>query len=358
MEACELVAVELRIDQIEAELDRELVPHMRAFARAYARGTALPPAPEVVHPPETLEAARAALAHPVLADRGLALVRLVAPIAIESDARVVAARAAEPTWDALAELARARDAAAGALFGHRAIDVVHRLHGADARDAGSSGAPGPLPPPVAGWAEPDGVALDGPAISHAWDAIRVRHGVSGAVRFERSASARPRTFVIQPRGEVVVVIPAHIATPADRFTVLHELGHVLAALALSAGIPRVIDEAAAAYLARALERPGEGATSWHSPAAGAARARRHQLARVLDQIERALPELPAIGERPAERPPWALWHDPGAQAAYLAAEALADDIEREIGSAPPPGALVEALVARREVVDRIAAAAL
>ncbi|HEU4731822.1 MAG TPA: hypothetical protein VFT22_28200 [Kofleriaceae bacterium] len=353
MEACELVAVELRLDRIEAELASELAPHMRAFARGYARQTALPPAPEVVHRPATLATARAALAHPLLADRGLALVRLIAPIAIESDAAVAAARAAEPTWDALAELTRARDAAAGALFGRRAIDVLHRLHGVGASDAE---APGPLPPPVAGWTEPDGIALDGPAISHAWDAIRARHGVSGAVRFERSASARPRTFVVQPRGEVVVVIPAQVATPAERFTVLHELGHVLAALALPAGIPRVLDEAAAAYLARALERPGEG-SRWYSPVAGAARARRSQLARVLDRIERALPDLPAPGERPAERPPWALWHDPGAQAAYVAAEVLADELERDIGTAPPPGALVAALVARRDALDRVAAVA-
>jgi len=346
MEACELVSVELRLDRIEVEIASELPPHMRAFARAYARGTALPPAPEVLHRALTLATARAALAHPILADRGLALLRLVAPLAIECDAAVMAALAEPSSWEALSALAAARDAASIARFGRRAIEVLHALHGVSASiSAPASG----LPPPVAGWSEPDGVVLDVPAISHAWDAIRARHGVDGAVRFERSAGARPRTFVVQPHGEVVVVVPADLTTPAARFAVLHELGHVLAAFALSAGIPRVVDEAAAAYLARAIERESE---PWFHPAAAAARARRAALAGVLDRVERA---LPAIAERPAERPPWALWHDPGAQAAYAAAEAMADAIEREVGSAPAPGALAAALCAQREQIDRVGA---
>lgn len=345
MEACDLVSVEHRLDYIEAEIASELPPHMRTFARAYARGTALPPAPDVLHRVTTLAAARLALAHPLLADRGLALLRLVVPLAIEGDAGVTAALAAAPTWESLAALTAARDAAARARFGHRALDVLHELHGARAAEG-----PAPaLPPRVAGWSEPDGITVDVQAVSHAWDAIRARHGVDGAVRFERSDTARPRTFVVQPHGEVVVVIPAQITTPAERFTVLHELGHVLAALALSAGIPRIVDEAAAAYVARAIERAGE---PWFSPVAAAARVRRGALARVLDRVERA---LPAIAERPAERPPWALWHDPGAQAAYAAAEAIADAIERDVGPTPAPAAVAAALATHREQIDRVGA---
>ena len=108
MEACELVSVELRLDRIEAEIASELPPHMRTFARAYARGTALPPAPDVLHRALTLATARAALAHPILADRGLALLRLVAPLAIECDAAVMAALAGPPSWEALSALAAAR----------------------------------------------------------------------------------------------------------------------------------------------------------------------------------------------------------------------------------------------------------
>jgi hypothetical protein len=373
MEACDLLSVEHRLDQIDAELARELAPHMRTFARAYARGHALPPAPDVVYRPSTLATARAALVHPVLADRGLALLRLVAPIAIDASPGVVAALVVRPSWDALAALTDARDAAAAALFGRRAIEVLHALHGVPDIDGasgvdsmsgvdgglGADGMPRALPPVIAAWSEPGGITLDDHAISHAWDAIRSLHGVDGAVRFERTEHARPRTFVVQPRGEVVVVIPSMVVTPAERFAVLHELGHVLAALALPAGIPRVVDEAAAAYIARAIEGGGEdalardgdpgGYSGWYSALATAARARRSALARALDRVERA---LPGIVERPAERPPWALWHDPGAQAAYVAAEPLADAIAREVGPAPRAGALAEALATLREQIDR------
>jgi hypothetical protein len=359
MKACDLLSVELRLDRVEAELSSELPPHMRTFARAYARGEASPPAPDVLHRAATLATACAALAHPFLADRGLALLRLVAPVAIEADPGVAAARAATPTWYALAALAQARNAAATARFGLRAIDLLHRLHGSSVDTASDdAGALPALPPPVAAWSEPDGITLDNAAISQAWDAIRARHGVTGAVRFERTERARPRTFVVQPRGEVVVVIPAQIATPSERFAVLHELGHVLAALALPGGIPRVVDEAAAAYLARTIERAGEGEAerAWYSAAAGPARARRGLLARVLDHIERRIEHAPpAIADRPAEQPPWALWHDPGAQAAYIAAEAMADAIERDLGTTPAPGALAEALAAQREQIDRLGA---
>jgi hypothetical protein len=50
-----------------------------------------------------------------------------------------------------------------------------------------------------------------------------------------------------------------------------------------------------------------------------------------------------------------LWHDPGAQAAYIAAEAMADVIEQAVGAAPAAGALAEALAAQREQIDRLGA---
>jgi hypothetical protein len=415
MQACELLTIETRLDQIEAELTAELPPHMRAFARAHTRRLPVPPAPDVLRRPATLATARAALVHPVLADRGLALLRLAAPVAIEADPAVAAARLAAPTWAGLSALAAARDAAAIARFGRRAIDVLHRLHGsavdladllADDRppgaapgqaasshagaarlvagdtgegrdpieppalagrqrtafDIGADGNAGPasagggaggLPPAVPGWFEPDGVTVDERAIAQAWDQLRARHGVDGALRYERAAGARPRAFVVAPGREVVLAIPAQVATPAERFAVLHELGHAVAALALPAGLPRVVDEAAAAYVARAIER---GDTPWHSPAAGAARARRRRLAQLLDGIERALPAPPPFPPV-SERPPWALWHDSGAQAAYVAAEWLADAIEQAIGASPALGALAATLTAWSASIDRLGSTA-
>jgi hypothetical protein len=345
MEACNLLTVELRLDRIEAELASELPAHMRELARTYARGTRLPRAPDVLCRATTLATARTALAHPLLADRGLALLRLVAPIAIEGDTAVATAYDALKTWPALAALAAARDAASIGRFGRRAIVLMHQLHGSAGASPAASIGLSRIAPPVRGWSVPDGIAVDEHTIARVWYATRTRHGVDGDVRFERSAGARPRTFVVAPGREVIVVIPAQLATPADRFAILHELGHVVAALALPAGIPRVVDEAAAAYVARSIEHEG----AWFSVAAGEARARREMLARVLDRIEAALPE---IAEHMVIRPPWALWHDPGAQAAYVAAEAMADQIMRAIGPTPPPGALAAALAAHRAEIDR------
>ena len=364
MEACELLAIEDRLDRIEAELAVELPPHLRAFARAHARGQPPPPAPAVLGQSVTLATARAAIVHPVLADRGLALLRLAAPVAIEADPAVAAARAASPTWAGLSALTAARDAAALAWFGRRAIDALHRLHGSAvdlaglgiAGDAGAVAvADAALPPAVAGWFEPDGIAVDDAGIARAWDELRVRHAVAGAMRYERAAG-RARAFVVEPGREVVLAVPAQIVTPAARFAVLHELGHAVAALALPAAIPRVVDEAAAAYIAGGIER---AADPWYSPLAGAARVRRRRLAERLDRIERGLP-APPPDPAISERPPWALWHDPGAQAAYAAAERLAraieHAIEHAIGASPAPGALAAALAAWAGTIDRLGTA--
>jgi hypothetical protein len=205
---------------------------------------------------------------------------------------------------------------------------------------------------VAGWFAADGVAVDDGAITRAWQALRASHGAGGALQLERTSGARPRAFVIVPGREVVLAIPAQVATPAARFAVLHELGHAVAALALPAGLPRVVDEAAAAYVARGIERDAD---PWYSALAGAARVRRRRLAQVLDRIERALP-APPTGPAISERPPWALWHDPGAQAAYAAAEWLADAVEQAIGASPGPGALAAALTAWAASIDRLCTA--
>jgi hypothetical protein len=341
--ACDLLTAEVALDRVEAELASELPPHLRAFARAHADGNPPPPAPPALQHAGSLASVRAALAYPLLTDRALGLLRLLAPVAIESTPEVAAARAATPmTWDAYARLAAARERASRARFGMAAVELAHQLHGSASEPSPEL----PLPEPLAGWRDADATSPLGVVdVSRAWDALRRRHGVTGAVRFHVTRSARPRTVVVTPRAEAAVVIPERIATPADRFAVAHELGHVLAAFVLADGIPRVVDEAAAAYTARvALETEGGG--TWHCPLAAGARARRLTYARALDRIERGLPTA-----RPA-RVPWSLWHDPGAQAAYVAAEAMADRLIEQLGLDPAPGALAEALAAERARVDR------
>ena len=289
--ACDLLEAELALDHLEAALAVSLPPHMRAFAAAYAAGAALPPAP-----PETrrIAAVQNALAHPLLVDRALGLARLMFPIAIEDDRRVVAARSADPTWDALAALTAARDAVSRERFGRSFVDLMHRLHGVTVPVADVA-----WPAPVDGW-------RDGSAIGVEWDELAREYGARGVMRLVH-AGVHARTFVVESLREVIVVAP-EVRTPAARFAVLHEYGHALAALLAPGGLPRVVDEAAAAFIARTGE----------DPLATRARARRLQLAQALDAIERG------SALRPTEFPPWALWHDPGAQAAYVEAEAIAD----------------------------------
>ncbi|MEO6771585.1 MAG: hypothetical protein ABI467_01000 [Kofleriaceae bacterium] len=329
---------------LEQELAGEMPGHMRAFARAHAEGRTPPPAPLVARLASSLEIVRTALANEGLADRALALLRLVAPLAIEDDPDVVAARAEPPSWPGLTTLATARDAAARARFGIGAIALVHRLHGTDGPST-ELDAPGPA---IAGWHD-KGAAVDATQIQDVWNAVAARLGLAGVVRVDRSTVARPCTFVIEPLREIVVVVPQLLDTPAARFAVLHELGHAAAALVLAAGIPRAVDEAAASYVARLAEPASWLPPRWVSDLAAAARLRRTALAAMLDDVERLLPALPQL---PGKAPPWALWHDPGAQAAYVAAEAIAERLRQDLGGNPPRGQFARALAAERDRIDR------
>jgi hypothetical protein len=264
---------------------------------------------------------------------------------IESDPAVVAARAQPPSWPGLQRLAAARDAVAGRVFGLRAIDLLHWLHGADVPVRYGL----TLGDPVDGWKSRE-PAIDAGAVHDAWNAIAARLGVAGAVRVDRApANTQPRTFVVEPKREVIVVVPAAIDTPAARFAVLHELGHAFVALAMSAGVPRVVDEAAGSYVARFMEPPSWLPPKWPSALAEAARERRRAVAVALDAIERRLPD--ADGTALGAAPPWALWHDPGAQAAYVAAEQMADRLRADLGPKPPVGQVLRALVAERDRID-------
>jgi hypothetical protein len=348
---CDLLQVESELDLLDAELADEMPAHMRAFARAHADGRNPPTAPLLLRLPSTLTTARNACTHDVLLDRGLALSRLVVPLIIEDDPAVTKIRAEAPTWAGLERLAAARDAVALAKFGVRAIELLHTLHGSDGPVA-EHDAPGP---PIEGWQarEP---ALDAAAILDTWHVLATRLGVAGTVRVDRASSAKvqPRTFVVEPKREAIIVVPPTVDTPAARFAVLHELGHAFCALGLTPGVPRAVDEAAASYVARAMEVGPSSPASWLPPRwpsalAAAARARRLAIAAMLDQVERRLPELEDV---PGGAPPWALWHDPGAQAAYVTAEAMADRVRAELGPNPPRGQVLRALIAERDQIDQ------
>jgi hypothetical protein len=341
----------LALDRAWGELAAELPAHVRAFARAHAAGAPVPPAPAAAGQGAL---ARRALAYPALAARGLALLRLAVPVAVEGEPAVARARAGEPRWSALAALAAARDAASRARFGRGFLELVHALHGAPAAAAAPSAegraAAAPVPVPTASleeWRARSRVI--GPAeIDAIWRDLARRHGAAGRLELVPSGAARPRAFVVEPGREVIAVVPARVETSAARFAVLHELGHALAGLIAPEAVPRAVDEAAASYAARAMEAPGH---PWHSPLAAEARARRTALAAMLDEVERGAASPPA-----GVKPPWALWHDPGAQASYVRAEQIADVWAAAPASA---GAALAHWIARAaESIDRDALARL
>ena len=322
---CTLLQAEMALDLLEGELAAELPAHMRAFARAHAGGRPPPGAPLLARLPSSVKAAQQALAFDLLADRGIALLRLLVPLAIDAGLpphlRVLAEKTApertppERTWDGYRAFAAAREQLAHARFGRGAIELAAILH---------VGQVAPMREPreiprVDAWRMPD-AAVDDAAIRDVWQVIASRLGVAGTARIDRGApGVTPRTFVVEPKAEVIVVVPAVVDTPRARTQVLHELGHAAAALLLPAGIPRAVDEAAAAFVAR-LAEPGSWLPSrWISELAPAARERRLAIAQLLDAIERGYD-----GPLTPGAPPAALWDDPGAQSSYVAAEAIAD----------------------------------
>ncbi len=317
--------LELMLDRICGQLDDELRHHVDAFARAYAASMPLPSAPDLAGRASTAAVAKRALAFPALHLRAVTLLRLVAPILIERDAGVAAARAGEPTWAGLRALSAARDAVAMARFKQPAIDVLHRLAGV--REAAEPTLD--LPAEIPGWTVTDHI-LEDRAIEDAWRYLADLGSASPALEILRSDMVRPRFFAVDHGSSGIAVVPKLVNTPAKRFAVLHELGHALVNLQSTYEWPRAVDEAGASYVARLMESPELLPGRWFSPLAVRARARRTQIARVLDTVERTIEQPP---DPPFAKPPWALWHDPGAQAAYVRAEMIADDIWTQLG--PP-----------------------
>ncbi len=357
---CDLLDAELALDRLEAELARELPGHLRGFAAACVSGAPAPPAPAVARHARSLAVVRQALAHPLLADRALALARIVFPITIDDDPRVIIARRDEPTWEALATLAAARDAAAHERFARPFVELMHRLHGSTGQSPDAASA---LPPPIETWHAP-GQPLGPDALAAVWDLLAARHGARGTLQIMTGTpTIRPRAITIEPGAHVSVVVPRVLGSPAQRFAALHELGHALAALVAPSpvvnlprvvsplrvvSLPRVVDEAVASYIARLIEAPELLPAGWYAVDATVARIRRAAVARALAAIEQA---LPATAEGTLDRPPWALWHDPGAQAAYVEAEIIADRWWIDLGPTPGAADLARAIAAERNRVD-------
>lgn len=331
--------LELELDRLEAELAAELPGHLRALAEAYAATRAPPVAPSPVRLRSSRVLAMRALAVPELASRAVSVLRLVTPSAIEDDKAVATARAAAPAWPAYATLAAARDAACSMTFQRTHLAWMQWLHGAGSLVPTSVAWPAEL----AGWHAPS-APLAIADVERVWHQLAARHGARGTCRIVQ-APVRPRAFVVEPGREVIAVI-GPLTTPALRFAALHELGHALAALLSPVALPRMLDEAAASYVARLLEHEGALDPVWFTPLATRARDPvRRAIATALHGVEAGL-------RPPIERPPWALWHDPGAQAAYVVAERFADHWWTRLGSAPGAGAFAAELASQVAHVEQ------
>jgi len=293
------LTLELALDRIEAELAAELPPHMRAFARAHAAGAPVPPAPAVLADPATLATAERARAEPALAARGRVLWRLTALHAIAREVGVTDAA----DWDALGAQARAREAAARRRWGRGFLAIADDVHEVGAVPDAPEADVAPVAPEAA---EPISPA----AVAALWQGL-TRLAAPAIVL----APARARTFAVRP-GEAIVVVRAD-ATVGAWSQVAHELGHAWVAIA-GLDLPRALDEAVAMTAARTLERTYPGARALH--------ARQHAIARRLAATERALYAGEAVTRDTP--PPWALVHDPGAQAAYVVAHHRAWTVDR------------------------------
>ena len=294
---------EIALDRLDARLASELPAHIAETARAYADGTHAPAALAIT--PRESDTVVIARTFPELRTRATRLMRLVAPIVIEAAPSVITARSCDRTWDHWRALAAARDAVARQRFGSAHRTLVHALAGVVSHASRST----PIPPPFDEWTA-EAPAKSDDWILGAWAALREPH--SGALSILRTRTAHPRTFIVERGARAIIVVPARIATLAAQFVVLHELGHArlwLAPISRQHEWPRALDEAAASAAARSIET---------TALAVAVRARRLAIAHALDAIE--------AGDDPGDiaRPPWALWTDPHAQAAYIVAERIAD----------------------------------
>lgn len=284
--------------------------------------------------------------------RALQLVQAHAIAWVDQTAIVLAARLAAPSWAAYARLRAALEVAASQAFEADWAQVVRWAMGVP---AAALPPPAPIRPPALRWI--DEHRGDAAAAGAALPWQRVVAALAAHTRpllrpyqLElRFAPAHPRTRVRwqpgsggQPTAHLAITLRDDRDTPRAWFQLLHELGHALAAMICpGAWLPRAVDEAAAAWLCRHLEEPGSFPAlpphAYDAALHGGERLRRHAVAVALAHLEEHPAEAresgpataPEGGGAPASNAaqaqlPWALWHDAGAQPAYLHAETLAD----------------------------------
>lgn len=305
------------MNELAAELQLERVllglraPAEQDAGAAHAAGM---PAPSIAR------AVRQAAAFAALRPRVLDLVRGHAPALIDRLAEVIAARQAPPSRAAYCRLRAAQDAGALAAFATSWSQLTCWHIGAPQAPLP---APCPLPPaeeaftlarePSWPWQHLVDSLLPAPLQGKVWVV---------------ATDSRPVTRIVDDRAAVFVRTAQ--TSPRGCFELAHELGHAVAWLLHRRPLPRAVDEAAAAWMARHLEEPalwpalGGASLSGGAELQARQRLRRTALAVALAHTEQH-PELAdtLLGAAVGSGVPWALWHDGGAQVAYLHAEQLA-----------------------------------
>ncbi len=282
-----------------------------------------------------------------LRPRALAVLQGHAPAWIAQAPQIMALRLQRPSWPLYRRLRSIQEVLAEHFFGTSWGALLGWCGGAP-----SVGLPPPAPIPGMdpAWSAATATPLPWqPAVAAIVAAFPEISEI--ALRF---AAERPRAW--RDGGRVVITLRDDRDTPRAWFQLLHELGHAITLALHPEVLPRAVDEAVASYLARHLERPGSLPLPAHAFASALhrhERRRRAAVAAALGHIEAAISVEAQDASSDSRTLPWALWHDAGAQPAYLHAEAVAEqwwqegltlaELPREIATAraraqalPPP----------------------
>jgi hypothetical protein len=268
-----------------------------------------------------------AFASPSLRPRAQAVVQAHLMSWIAQAPEVIAARAAAPSWDAFRRLRSAQDQYCQRSFSTSWWALMHWQCGTVATTATTAWSASP--PVPSRWLTSGGQSLQ-------WrEAIAaiVPAALRDRIVVEFDGLVRPHTAIDGNRA--IMILRDQVEGPRAWFHLMHELGHALAGLLWPGPLPRVVDESVAAWMARHLEDPsssaGLPAQAWSAPELQRSeRRRRTDLAAMLSDLEAApataQQQLAACNGSAAIAPvlPWALWHDSGAQPAYLGAELRAE----------------------------------
>lgn len=326
--------LEMALDRDEGRWHGDLRSYLRAAAHAHHHGQAAPIAPSSLVALSTWRLAQRALACPLspngarIVGRGRRLGSLVIRPLIDREPAVASLVRQPRSWHGLAALARRRNEAAERLANRGYLALVCDLDGT-APVAPVS--PSPQPTQRGTWRKEVLPALTPHTLAAMWSDVA---GDEATPEVLSAPSGRPASSY--PQGDdAIVVVPLGGRTLESWAVALHELGHAWAARHVPTAT-RVCDEAIAMWWSFRLADPqfvqrvcgadARGSMTTAEAIALAARAYHeamHTTARWFAGVEASLyggsgeaQRVAGTEEAATAPPPWALWFEGGAQAAY------------------------------------------